>query len=112
MDARRARRHAREARQAAIDMRHDLCARGPIVLEHLLDQVDAAARTVELVSEQHVGRTGRGAESTVHALAENRLARGDAWILQLHGGEACLHEVLAAALSRAVPGSTGRRDRT
>jgi hypothetical protein len=42
-------------------------------LEHLLDQVDAAARAVELVAEQLVGRAGRGAEAAVHALAQDRL---------------------------------------
>ena len=101
VDARRARRHARETRKAAIEVRHDLRARRPVVLEHLLDQVDPAARAVELVSEQHVRRTGRSAEAAVHALAQDRLARGDARILQLRGGETRLHG--PSALRSAEP---------
>ena len=46
---------------------------GACALEHLLDQVDAAARAVELVAEQLVGRAGRGAEAAVHALAQDGL---------------------------------------
>ena len=44
---------------------------GSLVLQHVLDQVDAAARAVELVAEQHVGRAGRGAEAAMHAGAQN-----------------------------------------
>src|SRR5690606_36487881 len=36
-------------------------------LEHLLHEVDAPARPVELVAEQLVGRTGGVAEPAVHA---------------------------------------------
>src|SRR5207237_247586 len=42
-------------------------------LEQLLHQVDAAARAVELIAEQLVGRTGRETETAVHAGAQNRL---------------------------------------
>jgi hypothetical protein len=45
--------------------------RRPVVLQHLLDQVDAAARRIELVAEQHIGRAGRGAEAAMHAGAED-----------------------------------------
>ena len=40
---------------------------------HLLDQVDAAARPVEFVAEQLVGRAGRGAKAAMHALAQDRV---------------------------------------
>ena len=48
-------------------------ARRRLAFEHLLDQVDAAARAVELVAQQLVGRAGGGAEAAVHALAQDRL---------------------------------------
>ena len=91
MDAGRARRHAREAAQAAVDVLHDGARRGPVVLEHVLDQIDAAARAVELVAEQHVSRARRRAEAAVHALAQDRLAGGDGGVLELAGGETSLH---------------------
>ena len=62
-----------------------------MALEHLLDEVDAAARAVELVAEQLVGRAGGGAEAAVHALAQDRLgflALGGAGEL---GGDGGLH---------------------
>jgi len=46
-------------------------ARGRVALEHLLDEVNAATRPVELVAEQLIGRAGGGAEAAVHALAQD-----------------------------------------
>ena len=67
----RAGRHAGQARQAAVDMldgfRRDL----PAFLKHVLDQVDAAARAVEFVAEQHVGRAGRGAKPAMDAAPQD-----------------------------------------
>jgi hypothetical protein len=48
-------------------------ARRRLSLEHLLDQVDAPARTVELVAQQLIGRAGRQAKPAVHALAQDGL---------------------------------------
>ena len=42
-------------------------------LEHLLDQVDAPARAVELVAQQLVGRARRRAEAAMHARAQDRV---------------------------------------
>src|SRR5204862_2401998 len=58
------------AGQAAIEMELRLRGRRR-ALEHLLDEVDAPARPVELVAEQLVGRAGRGAEAAVPALAQD-----------------------------------------
>ncbi len=69
--ARRARRHAGEARQAAIDVHGDLGRRRPVVLQHVLDEIDAPARRIELVAVEHIGRTGRGAEAAMHAGAQD-----------------------------------------
>jgi len=41
--------------------------------QQLLDEIDAPARTVQLVAEKLIRRTGRCAESTMHAAAKNRL---------------------------------------
>ena len=40
-------------------------------LQHLLDEVDAPARAVELVAQQLIGRAGRRAEAAVHAAAQD-----------------------------------------
>src|SRR6516164_10367027 len=42
-----------------------------LALEQLLHEIDATPRTVELVPEQLIGRTGRQAEPTVHAAAQD-----------------------------------------
>ena len=76
--------HERQ-RQAAVDVALHLGARRAVVLEHLLHQVDAAARAVALVAEQHVGRAGGGAEAAVHAAAQDLVDLGDARVLQLLG---------------------------
>ena len=92
--------HAGEARQAAVDVLDDLLARRLVVLEHVLDQVDAAARAVELVAEQQVGRAGRGAEAAMHAAPQDLLRRGDVRIAQLLGREDGLHRLPAARAPR------------
>ena len=44
-----------------------------LAFEHLLDQVDAAARAIELVAEQLVGGACGVAEAAVHTLAQDGL---------------------------------------
>ena len=75
--ARRAGGHAGEAGEAAVDVLDDLGGRRPVVLQHVLDQVDAAARGIELVAEQHIGRAGRGAEAAMHAGAQDLVGLRD-----------------------------------
>ena len=93
--ARGARRHAGEAREAAVDVRDDLGGRRRIVLQHLLDQVDAAARRIELVAQQHIGRAGRLAEAAMHAGAQNIVRHRDVGIGELGEGEIGLHHTPA-----------------
>ena len=45
--------------------------RRSVLLQHVVHQVDAAARAIQFVPEQHVGRTGRGAETATHAGADD-----------------------------------------
>src|SRR5208283_786356 len=64
-----------------------------VVLQHLLDQVDAAARAIELVAEEHVGWAGRGAEAAMDALADDAFGLGEVRALQQVFGEIRLHEI-------------------
>src|SRR2546426_941989 len=82
----RAGRHAGEAGQAAVDMLYHLGGRRAVLLQHLLDEIDPAARAIEFVAQQHIGRTGRGAEAAMHAGAQDLVGFGDVGIGEL--GEA------------------------
>src|SRR3546814_10543097 len=77
--------------QAAVDVSNLLLSRWPVVLQHVLDQVDPAARAVELVAEQNVGRTGRGAEAAMHAGAQDLVGDLDVGVGALCQGEVGLH---------------------
>ena len=72
LDAGGTRGLAAPAREAAIEMEPGL--RGHLAaLEHLLDEIDAPARSVELVAQQQVRRARRRAEAAVHARAQDRV---------------------------------------
>ncbi len=47
--------------------------RDVFALEHLLHQINSAARAVEFVAEQLIGRAGREAKSAMDAGAQNRI---------------------------------------
>jgi hypothetical protein len=91
MHARGAGRHAGEARKATVDMERRVLVGRLVVLQHVLDEVDPTARTVELVAQQHIGRTGRGAEAAMDASPEDRLGGRDVRIGELRQGEVGLH---------------------
>jgi hypothetical protein len=59
-----------EAGEAAVQVQLGL-AGGLDAFEHLLDQVDAATRAIELVAQQLVSRASGGAEAAVHAGAQD-----------------------------------------
>ncbi|MFK4510541.1 hypothetical protein ABIF81_005719 [Bradyrhizobium daqingense] len=80
---RRASRHAGQARQAAVDMLDHLGRRRLVLLQHLLDQIDAAAWTIELVAEQDIGRTSRRAEAAMDAGAQDLVGFGDVGVGEL-----------------------------
>src|SRR5262249_12683259 len=77
----------------------------PVVLEHLLDEVDASAGAVELIAKQHIGRACCGAKSAVHTGAEYLLRLRRRRILQLLGREIRLHE-LVQTFPDQKPGAT------
>jgi hypothetical protein len=66
-----------------------------VVLQHVLDQIDAPARRIELIAQQHIGRTGRGAEAAVHAGAQDFFGFRDLRIGELRQGEGGLHALFA-----------------
>ena len=98
--ARRTGGHAGEAGQAAVDMLDHLRRRRLVLFQHLLDQVDPPARAIELVAEQHIGRTGRGAEPAMHAGAQDLVGFGDIGIGELGEREFGFH---VAAISSIRP---------
>jgi hypothetical protein len=63
------------------------------VLEHVLDEIDAPARTVELVSEQLIGRARRRAKPAMDTLPENRLGFIAFACVPDEIGELCLQSV-------------------
>src|SRR6185312_8016820 len=103
MHARRTRRHAGETREAAVDVLYDLACRGLILLQHFLDEINAAARGVEFVAEQDIGRTSRGAESAMHAGAQNLVRFRDIRIGELCEGEVGLHCTYTLVMAGLVP---------
>ncbi len=94
--------HAGQAGQAAVDVLDHLRARRLAPLQHVLDQVDAPARRIELVAEQQVGRAGGGAEAAMHAGAKDLLRGRHGRIGELRGGEAGLHGVSSGGVSEDV----------
>lgn len=83
--------HARHARQAAVQVRHCLRLGRRAAFQHFLDQVDAAARRVVFVVQQHIRGAARGAKAIVLAGLENLVGFGDVDVGQLIGREICLH---------------------
>src|SRR5688500_9117662 len=96
-----------------------------VLLQHLLDQVDAAARAIELIAQEHVGRTCCGTEPAMHAGAQDLVGLADVGVGELLEGEFCLHlaatrdnrprlrmsdgsnDALTRAVSAAMPPSSG-----
>ncbi len=83
--------HAGQAGQAAVDMLDHVAGGRPLLLQHVLDQIDAPARAIELVAEQHIGRAGGGAEAAMHAGAQDLVGFRDLRIGELGEGEGGLH---------------------
>jgi hypothetical protein len=74
-----------------------LCfARGRLTFEHLLDEVNAPARAVELVAQQLVGRAGGSAKTAVHALTQNSFGSQAVGRALEFGCEMGLHQKLSA----------------
>lgn len=83
--------HAGEAGETAIDVLDHLLRRLAVVLQHVLDQVDPATGTIELVTQQDVGRTGRRTEAAMDAGAQDFVGFPDVGIGELGEGKFGLH---------------------
>ncbi len=106
MHARRTGRHAGKATQAPVDVLHRPRVRRPALLQHVLDQVDAPARAVQLIAQHLIGRASRRAEPAMHAGPQHLVRPGDPGVLQLLGGEGRLHQ--AAAPPFRIPRGSNR----
>src|SRR6218665_563486 len=80
------------ASQATVHVQLGFAARG-LAFQHLLDQVDAPARAVELIAEQLVGGAGGAAKAAVHALAQYGFGFQAVGTVAVFGGESGLHGV-------------------
>ena len=93
IDPRRAGGHAGQARQAPVDMFHNLDSGRLVVLQHVLDQVNPSARRIQFIAEQQIGRAGRGAKPAMHAGAQDFLGFLHVGIGEGFGREGGLHGV-------------------
>src|SRR3984893_15395 len=83
--------HAGKTGKEAIDVPNDFGSRRPAALKHVLDQVDAPARGIELIPKQHVGRTGCRTEAAVNAGAQDSVRFRGIGIGELGEGKRGLH---------------------
>src|SRR5690606_16068573 len=77
VDLDRAGRHARHAREASIDIPDGFRRWATALLQHFLDEVDAASRAVVFIVQQGVGGTARGAKAEVLAGAQYLVGLGN-----------------------------------
>ena len=89
--ARRAGRHAAETAEAAVDVQDRPRIGDAAVFQHVLDEVDAPARAVELVAQHLVGRAGRGAEAAMDAGPQDLVRAAGERVGKLRVGEGRLH---------------------
>ena len=80
----------RQERQRSDVARHR-GVRRRVLLQHVLDQVDAPARAVALVAEQRVGGAGGEAKPAMDAGAQHLVGLGQRGMGQLALGELGLH---------------------
>ena len=64
--ARRACCHAGQTRETPVDMFDHLRRRWTIVFEHILDQIDPSAWTIELVAQKKIGRASGSAKAAMY----------------------------------------------
>jgi len=89
--ARGTRGHARQARQAAINMFHRFSCSGLALFQHFFHQINAATRAVVLIAQQHIGWARRSAKATVNTGTQHLIAGSNFRVLQLLGCEMGLH---------------------
>lgn len=80
------------AGQAAVQMRLCLAADG-VSFQHLLDQINTAARPVQFVTQQLVGWAGRGTKTAMHAGSQDTLRILDVMIVFKLTADVGLHSL-------------------
>ena len=83
--------HARQTRQAPINMLDGFRIGGSTRLQHILDQVNPPARTIQFVTQHLVRWASGGAKPAMHAGAQHFVGPRRCRIKQLFGGKICLH---------------------
>ena len=58
-------------------MLHNISVCWAVILQHILDQIDAATRAIKLITKQHICWAGRGAKAAVDAITQNALCFGN-----------------------------------
>src|SRR5688572_17341440 len=71
-----------------------------VLLQHVFGEVDAAARAVELVACEQIGRARSRAEAAMDAGAQDAVRFRDLRVGELGGGEVSLHGVQTPAYMR------------
>ena len=103
LHARRAGRLAGAAGETAVEVQPRLVG-DLLPFERLLHEVNAAARAVVLVAEEQIGRTGRGAEAAVHALAQDGVGLASFRRVADEIGQSGLHQGIPVT----APGTSAR----
>ena len=87
-------RHTGQAGQAAIYMFDRFLIRDPLIFQHILNQIDSAARAVQLITQNLIGGTCRSAKAAVDTAAQNIIGAFDLGISELRFCEMCLHQLI------------------
>ena len=109
VNARRAGGHAGKARQAAVDVFDGFGVWRALVLQHVLDQVDAATGAIKLIAKDLIGRAGRGAKPAMHAGAQDFVGPFGGGIGQLLWRESGLHQDMIPVLRMLRGSNLARR---
>ena len=95
-------RHAGQTGQTPVDMFGDFRVRRPVILQHVLDQINSTTGRIEFVAQGHISRAGGSAKSAVDAIAQNLVGPLNRRILKLLWCKHRLH--LSKSLKNHHPG--------
>src|SRR3954451_4121018 len=87
----RTRRHAGKAGETPVDVLDYFGGWLPVLLQHLLDEINPAARAIQFIPKQYIGRTGRRAKSAMHTGTQNLVGFRNIGIGELSQAEFGLH---------------------
>ena len=88
-------------------MFHDLRVGRLAVLQHVLDEIDAAAWRIEFITQQQISRTRGRAKPAMHACAQDFLGFRDIGIGELVGRKVGLHDLRACEHTAGVENMVG-----